>query len=45
MKVENYVFLSKEGKHENISLKMAVRYGVGLFLNGGRDCNSFELCK
>ena len=45
MKVENYVFLSKEGKHENISLQMAVRYGVGLFHNGGRDCNSFELCK
>ena len=45
MKVENYVFLSKEGKHENVSLKMAIRYGEGFFHNGGRDFDSFELCK
>ena len=45
MKVENYVFLSKEGKHENVSLKMAIRYGEGFFHNGGRDSDSFELCK
>ena len=45
MKVESYVFLSKEGKHENISLKVTIHYGVGLFHNGGRDCDSFKLCK
>ena len=45
MKVENYVFLSKEGKHENVSLEMAIRYGEGFFHNGGRDSDSFELCK
>ena len=45
MKVESYVFLSKEGKHENISLKVTIHCGVGLFHNGGRDCDSFKLGK
>ena len=45
MKVENYVFLGKKGKHENVLLKMAIRYGEGFFHNGGRDSDSFELCK
>ena len=45
MKVENYVFLIKEGKHKNISLKVTMHYGVGLFHDGGRDCDSFNLCK
>ena len=45
MKVENYVFLSKGGKHENVPLKMAIRYSKGFFHNGGRDSDSFELCK
>ena len=45
MKVENYVFLIKEEKHENVSLMMAIRHGEGFFHNGGRDCNLFELCK
>ena len=45
MKVENYVFLSKEGMHENVSLMMAIRHGEGFFHNGGCDSDSFELCK
>ena len=45
MKVENYMFLSKEGKHESVSPKMAIRYDEVFFHNGGRDSNSFELCK
>ena len=45
MKVENCVFLSKEEKHENVSLMMAIRHGEGFFHNGGRDSDSFDLCK